>query len=412
MKWNMKKLFLSVIFFSFSAQAYEDFVGKQEKINTCFQKYNMFISASQTSDNVGQYAIICKQACDQSSWSFKNNEVQDKFNACSGGGNSANNALGAAQKCLAAKAKVNGGQQQESSVWDTCVADCKQAIGETTKDNEKSVFSAVANQCSSQKASDIVDPNGDINGDSGTSADNSGGNDKNNPDNSLEPADSGSPNDQALNNLMSGVVPSGSSSIDPGRGVDFTRGTDGQANFSEVANTSGPAEFQSTTGYPRNYVDDRVQYNKPPQQQPPQQNPAMPGHSGMAGMPPNRPQPTPTNNGGGGGGGRMSIAGAQLGKLGQSGFWSGGGSTTSGGGVGRKMATTVVVPKDKKFGPNYLSKGMGDGGLLKLFGSPLKTTSLPGGSQSCSDQTVFCTLEGFFDRVERYPSSEEIKQTP
>lgn len=320
-------------------------------------------------------------------------------------------ASNASKKCLEGKAKINSGQSYDSAVWEACATDCRQATNEATSATDKNTYSQILNSCESKvtKETEIENPNGDLDSGDAVAEEDGAGDD-------LEPADSGLPNQDALNSAYQGLgMNSGSSRmrIDGGRGADFSGGGNSRG-YEGIGQGSGGGPLGADTSiYPPVRINDLpIENREIVQGSLAQPGGGRAGGGGAGGMGGAGAGGT-GSRGGAGGGAKTSLAGAQLNKVGQNSFWAGDGWGGSGGSSSgtRKTAGAAVAPKDKKtkFGPGYVNKD--DNAFLRLFGNPFKAASKTGGSQSCSDNTVFCTHESFFERVERYPSSE-IKQTP
>jgi hypothetical protein len=265
----------------------------------------------------------------------------------------------------------------------------------------------MASACKAKMAAEPQDPTEDLTEDEGEPLDPNDESEET-TDTVAETGDPG-PN---LGNLPMGLQPPQSQPIVNAGGVDFTGGVNPNANrFSEAVGTSGALGFDSRGLVPMPPIDDGVRFNEATS------NAANAGAGGGGMMPGGGGgmmmggAPAPGRAGGGGGGGgagpRTSLAGSQLNKVGQNSFWSGGGGTSGGSSAGRTTAAAVGKKEKVKKVP-YNSKGMGDGGLLRLFGNGLKT-GLDGTSGSCGD-TVFCPMENFFYGIDRFPNSE-IKST-
>lgn len=370
--------------------------GTVQGTTKCCDEWIKLIESGRAIPTANDY---CKRAC--------NNILnKEKLPRCDSGGASS----ASAKKCLDAEKKLSSTTTQAKEVWDACASDCSTASSEATLQRDKDKYSSIADSCS-LKNSEMVNPAGDMESDDGatdtvaedeaTSGDEDSG--------GLDPADTGNPNQQALQSLLgSGLNNSNSRTPIDGGAVDFTGGGRGGGGYADAAGTSGPTGFGGSNIVPAVVIDDMPQEMKaagnPGGGGGPMAGAGVPGMGGggMGGA----GAGSPSRPGGGGGGPRTSIAGAQLGKVGQNTFWSGSGGAAGSSGSSRKTATAAANIKDKKpAGPAYLNKGTGDAGLLRLFGArPLK---LDGGqSQSCADNTVFCSHENYFFRVDRYPNSD------
>lgn len=340
----------------------------------------------------------CTTACDVSRLvegvHIQYKDLKAGFDYCSGlTGRTGAASTGAAARCDAAAALLTSTAVQDPSVWEACVADCDAAAGEATQDTLRQRYSGTASGCGEK----ITTPQDPITDDGDTVADDAGDT-GGSTTGDLPVADTGSPNTPALNNAISGLSANSSSlrPIDPGRGVNF-RGSGGSSgSYGDVANGVGALGPQGGDVLPPQRYDDVVTgAAEGPQASAANFGGGAPGGGG-GGM-----------GGGAGGGGarpgsaggaRTSPAAAQLAKQGNNQFWAGGGGgTPAGKAAARTTATALKVPlvEKPKFGPEYLNKGTGSDGLLRLWGAGINRLPVNRGSQSCRDQTVFCNLENF-----------------
>lgn len=415
----MRKAFITALFFGFPLKVTALF-DNNVFFNTCDTPYTSALSVCKGAPGAPScidQATVCANGCSTTK-GFNSSEREAaprRLKKClelggvlGGAPASTTNSL---QKCLEGKAKINSGQSYDNAVWETCTADCSQAMSEATSTSDKNTYSQILTSCQNKVTTPEtpVDPNGDL-GD--TVAEEDGATD----DDALEPADSGLPNQDALNSAYQGLGMNGGSSrtpIDGGRGADFSGGGSSRGYEGIGQGGGGGPMGADTSIYPPVRVNDIPGGSGEVVQGSLAQPGAGTGGGGGAGMGGAGAGGSGSRGGAGGGGGRTSLAGAQLNKVGQNSFWAadGGGKTGGSSSSSRKTAATAGNPKDKKtkLGPGYIAKD--DNALLRLFGNPFKAASKISGSQSCTDNTVFCTHESFFERVERYPSSE-IKQTP
>jgi hypothetical protein len=348
----------------------------------------------------------CLTACQYSSYNptvhRDYNRLKAGYDYCaknpSAGG--AATATGAAARCDAAAALLTSSAAQEPSVWDACVTDCDAAVAEATQDTLKQRYSGTAAGCLEKTST--TTPQDPITDDGGTVADDAGGS------TTGDVADTGNPNTPALNNAISGMSAnsSGLRPIDPGRGVNFRGSGNSPEGYGAVANgIGGGFGPQSGDVIPPQRFDDVVTAAG----EAPQADAANFGGGGGAmgggagGMGAMGGMGGGVGGGGGrpgaGGGARPSAAGAQLAKQGNNQFWAGGSGGVPAGGkaAARTTATALKVPlvEKPKFGPEYLNKGTGNDGLLRLWGAGMNRLPVNRNSQSCRDQTIFCNLENF-----------------
>jgi hypothetical protein len=301
-------------------------------------------------------------------------------------------ATGAAARCEAAAALLTSTAAQDPSVWEACVADCDAAVAEATQDTLKQRYSGTSSGC--LEKSSATTPQDPITDDD-TVADDSGGN----TTGDLPVADTGSPNTPALNNAISGMSATSSlRPIDPGRGVNFRGSGNSSGSYGDVANGVGGLGPQGGDVLPPQRFDDVVTAAG----EGPQADAANFGGGASGGGGGGGGMGGGAGGGGGrpgaGGGARTSAAAAQLAKQGNNQFWAGGsGGTPAGKAAARTTATALKVPlvEKPKFGPEYLNKGTGNDGLLRLWGAGMNRLPVNRNSQSCRDQTIFCNLENF-----------------
>ncbi len=300
-------------------------------------------------------------------------------------------ATGAAARCDAAAGLLTSTAAQDPSVWEACVADCDAAVAEATQDTLRQRYSGTAAGCG-EKIQTVVEP--PLPDDGGTVAEDTGGS----TTGDLPVADTGSPNTPALNSALSGLSANSSSlsPIDPGREVNFRGSGNSSGSYGDVANGVGALGAQGGDVLPPQRFDDVVSASaEGPKADAANFGGGGGGGGGGAGGGPSGGGARP----GAGGGARTSAAGAQLAKQGTNQFWPGGSGGTPAGGkaAARTTATALKVPlvEKPKFGPEYLNKGTGSDGLLRLWGAGMNRLPVDRGSQSCRDQTIFCNLENF-----------------
>ncbi len=309
-------------------------------------------------------------------------------------------AAGAAARCDTAAALLTATGTQDQSVWEACVADCDAALAEIPAPTEtlRQRYTTTANSCGDKITT--TTPQDPITDDGGTVAEEStdtGGSDTaGTTTGALPVADTGSPNTPALNAALSGL--GGNSSpgrIDAGKSVNFRGSGKGSEGYGAVSRGVGNIGHQGSDVMAPQRYDDVV---------------------GGGGAAPKADQANFGGGSGGGGGGgagggpsgggsrpgggaapRTSAAAAQLAK-GTNQFWAGGsGGAPPAKAAARTTAAALKVPlvEKPKFGPEYLNKGTGSDGLLRLWGAGMNRLPVDRGSQSCRDQTIFCNLENF-----------------
>ncbi len=303
---------------------------------------------------------------------------------------------GVAARCDAAAALLTSTAAQDQSVWEACAVDCDAAASEATQDTLKQRFSGTSSGCREKIQTPVEPPDPD---EGGTVADDAGGDTSGSTTGDLPVADTGSPNTPALNNALTGLSANSSSlrPIDPGRGVNFRGSGNSSGSYGDVANGVGALGAQGGDVLPPQRYNDVVSASgEGPKADAANFGGGAPGGGGGgAGGGPSGGGSRP----GAGGGAKTSAAAAQLAKQGNNQFWAGGsgGAPAGGKAAARTTATALKVPlvEKPKFGPEYLNKGTGSDGLLRLWGAGMNRLPVDRGSQSCRDQTIFCNLENF-----------------
>jgi hypothetical protein len=307
---------------------------------------------------------------------------------------------GSAARCDAAAALLTSTAPQDTSVWEACVVDCDAAVADATQDTLKQRYSGTSAGCGEKLGP--TTPQDPITDEGDTVAEDAAGDTGGSTTGDLPVADTGSTNTNALNNALSGLGANSSSlrPIDPGRGVNFLgSGGGSRGSYGEVSQGVGALVPQGGDVLPPQRYDDVVSgAAEGPKADAATFAGGAPGGSGGGGG-------VGGGSGGGGsrpaagGGARTSAAAAQLAKQGNNQFWAGGsgGGTPAGKAAARTTATALKVPlvEKPKFGPEYLNKGTGSDGLLRLWGAGMNRLPVDRGSQSCRDQTIFCNLENF-----------------
>ncbi len=392
---------LSILLVCFLSAQSHAFFGITQ-IEQCQQAYSRLTTGTPTQTLIDD----CMTKCNYSSYNPAThrdyNGLKVGYDYCAGlsGRTAAASATGAAARCDAAAALLTSTSAQDPSVWEACVADCDAAVGATPAPAANLVqrYNATSASCL-EKTERVVEPPLPEDEDGDTVAEdstNTGGS----TTGDLPVADTGSPNTNALNSAMSGLG-AGSiagSRIDPGKSVNFRGSGGSRGSYGEVAQGSGVLGPQGGDVLPPQRIDDVVgSSGEPPQGQPANFGGGGSGGGGGGGM---------GGGGSGGGGGsrpggggpRTSAAAAQLAKQGANQFWGGGsGGASAAKAAARTTATALKVPlvEKPKFGPEYLNKGTGSDGLLRLWGAGGNRLPVNRGSQSCRDQTIFCNLENF-----------------
>lgn len=374
------------------------------QVQRCEQSYSAF----KTATTISQKQIDdCLVSCDYSKYKpgvhIDYNRLKAGYDYCISlsPGSVSSGATGAGAKCDAAAAKLSTTQDQ--AFWETCIADCEAAAGETTDATKKQKYTSTSSACGEKMPLEQQNPLETIeDGDTVADDDATDGD---------PPADTGSPNNTALNSMLEGLGTASSSRtpIDGGRGLNFGGGGS-RAGYSDVTGAGGGAGGFQGSG--NNYIppiDDRYMGTAPPANANNNGSPAGGGGGsgggggGAGGAPggaaPGRP---------GAGGPRTSIAGSALGKFGTNQFWSGGSEGGGSGGAAAPARKTATAVKDKKTpGPEYLNKGLGNDGLLRLWGAGLQKPTSGYQTQSCKDHTIFCSMENFefTELMDRSPDS-------
>ncbi len=346
-----------------------------------------------------ELVTACTTACDVSRLvdgvHIHYKDLKAGFDYCSTLTGRTGSATGAAARCDAAAAFLTSTVVQDRSVWDACVTDCNTAVDEATQDTLQQRYSATASGCGG-KIESVVEPPLPDDGD--TVADDSAGDTGGSTTGDLPVADTGSPNTPALNSALSGLSAnsSGLTPIDPGKSVNFRGSGNSSGSYGDVANGVGALGPQGGDVLPPQRYDDVVSGAA----EGPKADVANFGGGGSGGG--GGGMGGGSGGGGGragaGGGAKTSAAAAQLAKQGTNQFWAGGsGGTPAGKAAARTTATALKVPlvEKPKFGPEYLNKGTGSDGLLRLWGAGMNRLPVNRGTQSCRDQTVFCNLENF-----------------
>jgi hypothetical protein len=410
----------SILFTSLQSQAVWSKNSFFEKCDRPYTDANAICSIRTNSQDCQRLANNCVSGCayeDRNLDKMDDQDTSKSFNSSErpvaatyktqcekwGGAISATSST-ASQKCQ---------NSQSLGDWEACSTECAQAANEAANSQDRNRYESMASACKNKMTPEPQDPTDDLTDDDGEPLDPS--DDDTNSDETTTTADTGSPNPN-LQNMMGIQPPQSGPILNPG-GVDFTNGINSDVNrFSEaVGGVSGALGFNSQGVPPVPPIDDMVGLNEATSNSGGAAAGGVGGLGGGAGgggggMMGAASAPGRSGGGAGGAGAqRTSLAGSQLNKVGQNTFWSGGGGGSSGGaGSGRNTATTGALKKEKVKKVPYNSKGLGDGGLLRLFGNGLKS-GLNGTSGSCGD-TVFCPMENFFYTIDRHPNSD-IKST-
>jgi hypothetical protein len=398
----MMKIFKKLSIIVLSTLSFSQSYGLYEmttKLGRCQDAYRKVLNSTGTAD-------ACKTACDLTGLVrgtfISYDQVKVLYDYCAGAPATVAGAAAPGTDtatCEAGEAMLKDGRTHEQSEWQTCKDSCDLAAVVPGLSSDLMIkYSNTAASCSDKlSGTAVVDSAAD---DGGSGADDAGGDTGGGTTGDVPVADTGSPNTPALNAALSGL--GGSSSvgkIDAGRPVNF-RGTGGsKGSYGDVASGVGALGHQGSDILPPQQINNGYQGAGGEVKADVANFGGGSGGGGGGGM-----------GGGAGGGGapraggaggpRQTAAGAQLAK-GTNQFWAGGGSGGSPAKpVGRATAGAVAknpLAEKPKYGPEYLNKGVGNDGLLRLWGAGNGQNRLPinRDSQSCRDGVIFCNLENF-----------------
>lgn len=419
-KFFMNKFLCAVLFFlqthlaaaATCSQIPVSNIDQEIKTNYCISQFNAFKTALNYSANPAVQAGNCLKACDPALLCFTNATLVEKMNACSGTSSNGTSCQDFDQK-IKDKVELTDEDLQQ------CVDNCNTAKSNATLSTDKSKYAATSKSCSDKLASTAVplppDDSGSGSGGEQVPIDESGNAEP--VTTSTSPTtEAGYPNPQLLQSALQGlstpipIIPNNGS----GGMVNFTGGPSGNRDvYSGVGSGIQGGNGPGPSGiFAKPVIDDN--FNPSEVKKVDAQGGSPSGGGGAT--PASASNMGGSRAGGGGGGGgaaggggaRTSIAGTQLGKVGQSSFYNGGGSLATAPNGSRKPAT----PATAKAPPYVPKNAAGDGGLNRLFSSTSNDmrkgqNSQPANywNQTCSD-TVFCSVESFFSTGSRSTASD------